>query len=292
MFYILSWIMIAAAFASTSAIEVHGHRGARARFPENTLPAFEYAVKSGVNYLEMDMAVTKDGVIVISHDPHISPIICLDPQGKPIEGPEGPLIHSLTLKELKQYDCGTIRNPRFPTQQPVPGTRIPTLDEVFTMVEKSRDPNAKRVKFNIETKIFPDHPEYTVGVEEFVKKFLDIVNRHHMLPRVILQSFDYRTLVEGKKVNPKLVTVALSEDPKEDLVASMKKIGANVMSPDHQIINPEIVSRLHELGVTVVPWTVNDPADWQKLLDMKVDGIISDDPLALITFLKSKGLRQ
>src|SRR5271155_5053535 len=120
-------------------ILVHGHRGARAMYPENTIPAFRYAIEIGVDFLEMDVAVTKDSVLVISHDPHINGEICTGPH-------PGIAIHELTLSELRQYDCGTLKNPRFPKQQPVPGTCIPTLDEVLNL---SRLGN---VQFNIETK--------------------------------------------------------------------------------------------------------------------------------------------
>src|ERR1041385_878632 len=107
----------------------HGHRGARARRPENTLPAFQYAIEQGVDALEMDMAVTKDNVVVISHDPILEPPVCTGPTAKGV-------IHQLTLAEVRQWDCGAVRNPRFATQQTVPGTRVPTLDEVFELAPR------------------------------------------------------------------------------------------------------------------------------------------------------------
>src|SRR5580700_4513101 len=111
---------------SAHAIQVHGHRGARAMRPENTIPAFEYAIGVGVDVLELDMAVTLDDVLVVSHDPLLNPEIC--------QGPRASIpIRTLTLKELRQWDCGALRNPSFPKQTPVPGTRIPTLDEVFDL---------------------------------------------------------------------------------------------------------------------------------------------------------------
>src|SRR6266571_4402682 len=107
-------------------ILVHGHRGTRARRPENTLPAFEYAIDQGVDVLELDVAVTKDDVAVISHDPLINVTICSGPN-------PGVAIRSLTLAELHRYDCGAKRNPNFPDQVPIPGTRVPTLDEIFAL---------------------------------------------------------------------------------------------------------------------------------------------------------------
>src|SRR5580704_5957308 len=129
-------------------ILVHGHRGARARRPENTLPAFRYAIEQGVDVLELDVAVTKDNVAVVSHDPLINATICSGPK-------TGIAIHTLTLAELRQYDCGGKQNPNFATQVPVPGTRVPTLDEVFDLGR------GNAVEFNVETKIFADHPELT-----------------------------------------------------------------------------------------------------------------------------------
>src|SRR5579872_1784356 len=117
-------LMGMSATAGPPRILVHGHRGARTRRPENTIPAFEYAIAQGVDALEMDMAVTKDNVIVISHDPVLEPPVCTGPRDKAV-------IHQLTLREVRQWDCGAVRNPRFDTQQTVPGTRIPTLDDVF-----------------------------------------------------------------------------------------------------------------------------------------------------------------
>src|SRR5215468_2958385 len=117
---VMSLISMVAFGADAPRILVHGHRGARARMPENTIPAFEYAIQSGVDALEMDMAVTKEGVIVISHDPMLRKPVCTGPR-------DNAIIHELTLAEVRQWDCGAVRNPMFANQKPVPGTRIPTL---------------------------------------------------------------------------------------------------------------------------------------------------------------------
>jgi glycerophosphoryl diester phosphodiesterase len=274
----------------TSKIAVHGHRGARGMRPENTIPAFQYAISLGVDFLEMDMAVTKDGKIVISHDPFISKVICLDPQKKPIV--TEPLIHSMTLAEVQSYDCGSLQNPRFPEQVSVPGTRRPTLDEVFELTEKSNDPHAKTVKFNIETKIFADHPEYTVSPTEFVQLFYAVVKKHHLEKRVVLQSFDFRTLAEMRKIDASIPLSALVETspdpriPTANLVEVAKRTGAEIISPESILLTPAIVESLHRMHVQVHPWTVNTAGEWQKLVAMKVDGIISDYPNRLIEYLK------
>jgi len=140
---------------SSSAGSGSGHRGARALRPENTIPAFEYAIAQGVDALELDLAVTKDNILVVSHDPLMNPEICTGPK------PNIP-IHELTLAEVKTYDCGGRQNKNFPRQQPVPGTRMPTFEEVLALADRGA------FEFNVETKIFPDKPQLTPSPLEFV----------------------------------------------------------------------------------------------------------------------------
>ena len=259
-------------------ILVHGHRGARAVYPENTLPAFEYAIKQGADVLEMDLAVTKDGVLVISHDPHINPEICTGPH-------PGIAIHQLTLAELKQYDCGALKNPRFPSQRPVPGTRIPTLDEVLNLAPSGT------FQFNIETKSFPDRPELTPTPEVFARLMLDRIRTHKVEPRVIMQSFDFRTLHAMKKLAPEIRLAALYEGSPRPFVEIAKEAGATIISPFYELVTPEQVKASHAAGLEVVPWTANTPQAWQTLIGAGVDAIITDDPAALIGYLKAHGLR-
>jgi glycerophosphoryl diester phosphodiesterase len=258
-------------------ILVHGHRGARARRPENTLPAFRYAIEQGVDVLELDVAVTKDNVPVVSHDPLINATICSGPK-------TGIPIHTLTLAELHEYDCGAKQNPAFATQVPVPGTRVPTLDEVFDLSKGTT------VQFNVETKIFADHPEYTPGPEPFTQLILDLVRKHGIEKRVILQSFDPRTLRVMKKLDPSIRRAALFEVEREWPEVA-REFEATHMSPLYSLVTKERVSWAHGTGLEVVPWTVNKPEDWAKLADDGVDAIISDDPAALIAWLKGRRLR-
>ena len=265
--------------APPARILVHGHRGARALRPENTLPAFEYAIAQGVDALEMDMAVTKDNVLVISHDPILEPPVCNGPQPKAI-------IHQLTLAQVKQWDCGAVRNPRFPLQQPVPGTRMPTLDEAFDLAGRGN------FDFNIETKSFPDHPEYTPSPDEFAKLVLAKIHAHNLEKRIILQSFDFRTLVAMRKLTPKIRLSALTEkDPRAFAEIAKEAANAEIVSPEFHLVTPEKVKAAHAAGVQVVPWTADAPADWDKLIAAKVDAIITDDPAELIAYLKKRSLR-
>jgi glycerophosphoryl diester phosphodiesterase len=259
-------------------ILVHGHRGARAIYPENTLPAFEYAIEQGADVLEMDVAVTKDNVLVISHDPHLNAEICKGP--KP-----NALIRELTLAEVRAYDCGALRNPRFPKQQPVPGTRIPTLDEVLELGPRGG------FEFNIETKSFPDHPEFTPPPAVFAKALLERIRRHKLEARVIVQSFDFRTLREMKKLAPEIRLSALYEGPPRSFVEIAREAGAAIVSPDFHLATPEQVAAAHAAGLQVVPWTANTPQDWEALTRAGVDAIITDDPAALLAWLKQRQLR-
>jgi glycerophosphoryl diester phosphodiesterase len=256
-----------------AAIKVHGHRGARALRPENTLPAFEYAIAAGVDALELDMAVTRDNVIVVSHDPFLEPPVCYGPQPKS-------MIRGLTLAEVKQWDCGAKPNPAFPRQQAVPGTRMPTIEEVFALAPKGR------FDFNIETKIFASHPEYTPPPEEFARMVLEQIRKHHLESRIILQSFDFRTLLAMKKLAPEIRRSALYEGPAKDFVEIAKESGAQIVSPAFKLVTPEQVAAAHAAGLQVVPWTANTPQDWDRLIAANVDAIISDDPAALIAHLK------
>ncbi|OGS13056.1 MAG: hypothetical protein A2234_09655 [Elusimicrobia bacterium RIFOXYA2_FULL_58_8] len=275
--------------SAAQAMQVQGHRGSRGTHPEDTLPAFEEALRAGVDVLELDLGVTKDNVVVVSHDQHINQVICLGPEGKPIE--KAPLINSLTLAEVKQYDCGTLKNPRFPRQTPVPGTRIPTLAEVFNLAAASKHPGAAKVRFNIETKIDPGQPGNSPAPAAFAKLVVELVKQHQLEDRVIIQSFDYRTLAEVKKLSPRILKAQLTSDDllaPEDAVNSAK---AEILSPYFQWINKEVVEQAHKAGIQVIPWTLNEPAEWETAVAYGVDGIITDYPADLIAFLKAKKLR-
>jgi glycerophosphoryl diester phosphodiesterase len=263
------------------AIQVHGHRGARARMPENTIPAFEYAIGIGVDVLEMDLAVTKDGVLVVSHDPILHPPVCKGADASAV-------IHELTLKQVKEWDCGAVQNPRFHEQQTIPGTRIPTFDEVLDLAPKG----SGTFEFNVETKSFPDHPEYSPAPAEFSRLLIEAVRRHKLEKRVMIQSFDFRTLVAARKIAPEIRLSALYEaGPKDFVTLSQEAANAEIVSPEHHLVTVEKVMAAHAKGIQVVPWTANAPEDWDRLIRAGVDAIISDDPAALMAHLKSQGLR-
>ena len=262
-----------------ATIQVHGHRGARAMRPENTIPAFEYAIDQGVDAIEMDVAVTKDEVLVISHDPVLNPEICRGLAGTKV-------IREMTFAELRKWDCGSLPNPHFPKQTPVPGTRIPSLEEVLGLASRGK------FLFNIETKIFKDKPQYTPPPERFAELLLHAIDRHQLRPRVIVQSFDFRTLQELKKLAPDIRLAALDEDEKlGDFVTVARSAGAGIISPEKGMVTPSRVVAAHQARLQVIPWTANTPQEWDALIAAGVDAIISDDPAALIAYLKQKKLR-
>lgn len=249
-------------------ILVHGHRGARARRPENTLPAFRYAIAEGVDFVELDVLITKDNVPVVVHDPLI----------------DGTPIYTLTLAEVKQYDCGAKQSPWFPMQVPVPGASVPTLDEVFDLSREST------VQFNVEAKLSVDHPELTPGPEAFAGLILDSIRKHGIEQRVILQSFDPRVVRAMEKLAPSIRRGALFEVQREWPEVA-REFEATLLCPLYSLVTKERVSWAHAAGFEVVPWTVNQPGKWEKLVDDGVDAMISDDPASLIAWLKERGLR-
>jgi len=273
----LTWAAMSA--QEHKAIQVHGHRGARARMPENTIPAFEYAIGVGVDVLELDLAVTKDNVLVVSHDPILHAPVCKGLVEKAV-------IHELTLAQVKEWDCGAVQNPKFHEQKAIPGTRIPTFDEVLDLAPRGK------FEFNVETKIFVAHPEYTPTPAEFSRLLVEAIRKHKLEKRVIIQSFDFRTLVAARKIAPEIRLSALYEQGPKDFV-TLSKEGANaeIVSPEYRLVTVEKVIAAHAKGLQVVAWTANTPEDWDKLIRAGVDAIISDDPAALIAHLKKQGLR-
>jgi glycerophosphoryl diester phosphodiesterase len=281
---LLALWMLMTPLAAAPKILVHGHRGARAVLPENSIPAFEYAVKIGADVLELDMAVTKDDVVVISHDAEMNSKFCTGPEGSP------KVIREMTLAQLQRWDCGGKQNPEFPKQKPVPGTRVPTLDEVFAATKGAP------VQYNIETKIFPDKPNLTPTPEKFTALVLAVIRKHGLESRTIVQSFDPRTLVAMSRLEPKIrlsfLTPTGPMDAMKNWVEACAAAGnAKIISPHHMTVTKGRVEEAHRAGLQVVPWTANEPSQWQRLVDAEVDAIITDDPAALMEWLKSKRLR-
>ncbi|HNY42627.1 MAG TPA: glycerophosphodiester phosphodiesterase [Bryobacteraceae bacterium] len=272
-------LLMAISASAQSRILVHGHRGARAVLPENTIPAFEYAIAAGADMLELDLAVTKDDVLVVSHDPVVNRKICAGPEGET-------RIRFLTLAEVKAFDCGARANPEFPKQKAAPGTRIPTLDEVLALAAKRAG-----FGFNIEIKSDPRKPELQPEPAEFAKLVVDAIRRHKAEKRVMVQSFDFRTVVAVRAIAPDLKLCALYGGmPKDFSAISQEAGGTPIVAPNFAIVSREAVDKAHDAGLQVIPWTANTADVWDRLIEAGVNAIITDDPAALIAHLRAKRL--
>jgi len=288
------------------AFDLQGHRGTRGHAPENTLAAFERALTIGVDTLEMDAAVTSDGVVVVSHDPALNPALVRDPQGAWLKGP-GPLIRTLTWAELQAYDIGRLDpssayGRQFPEQQARDGERFPRLADVFARV---RALGADTVRFDIETKVFPDRPDDTIAPEPFVQALLAVIREAGMTRRVMIQSFDWRTLALVQRLEPGMETVYLTTRGSTDsglwsdgrrlrdyagIPEMVKAAGGTTWSPRYDLLSAADVERAQGLALRVIPWTVNDPADADRLIGWGVDGLISDYPDRVREVMRQRGL--
>jgi glycerophosphoryl diester phosphodiesterase len=311
--------LVAAAFClflsgETMAFDIEAHRGGRALRPENTLASFANALSMGVDTLELDIGVTKDGAIVVSHERGLNPDLARAPDGTYIAPPGIPFVQ-LPLEEIRKYDVGQIRPgsayaAAFPDQLAVPGTRIPLLKEVFDLVRRSGDPH---VRLNIETKIDPERPQESPDPERFVTLLLDLLEAEKFTGRVMVQSFDWRTLLLVQQRAPAIPTVYLTLqagkqptvfldkasawtagfDPLNhggSLPSAIKAAGGAIWSPYFGDVSPDLIAESHRLGLSVVVWTVNKEPDIAHMIELGVDGIISDRPDLLRKIAGEKGI--
>jgi glycerophosphoryl diester phosphodiesterase len=269
-----------------NAMDVQGHRGARGLLPENTLPAFQRALELGVDTLELDCGVTQDGVVVVHHDRRLNPDVARGPDGKWVS-PPGPTIRSLTWAELQRYDVGRLRPGseyarRFAHQRPIDATRVPKLADLFALAADTK------VGFNIETKLIPGAPQETVGPEEFARLLIKEIRQARA--KATIQSFDWRTLKIVEREAPEIPTVYLTESEDAD-PQKIHDAGGKIWSPSFQDLTQRKVTIAKSLGLKVVAWTVNEPADIATALDSGIDGIISDYPDRVLAELKRRGAR-
>lgn len=305
---------------------LEAHRGGRDIRPENTLYSYAYAIELGATSIECDMQLTKDGQIVMSHNPILNSDITRDENGNYIENNKYD-IRLMTVDELKKFDVG-VMDPNCGEYYDLHGktqftydAKIPTLEELMQLIQSYGD---KNIVLNIETKSYPDPAsagyKNNADPKKFVEVFNNIVKKYDMEDRVVLQSFDWQTLIEMKKLNPNISTSALwQEQPSwgrdsESLRRYEKKkspwlggldikdyqgnpvkaahaIGADIISPYYTEISKQDVDEAHSLGMKVVPWTVNNEKDMNMLLDMGVDGIISDKPWLLKQVLEKRNIK-
>lgn len=307
--------------------DLQAHRGGMGLVVESTLAAFANALEIGISTLELDVQITEDGAAVVTHDRRVAQATCRD-TGPALPGdPEHPYVGryvtNLSLRQVRTLDCGSQTKPQYPQQRPVPGARMPLLSEVFALVEGYR---AQQVDFNIETKVEAAAPEETAPREQFVQVVAREVREAKLVHRVSIQSFDWGALMRMREVEPRLPLVALTnghflevgqpgaspwlggidvDDYGGDLVAAADSFGADAISPVHgmpqdgRVTDPgyqpyttaELVSRAHEAGMAVIPWTVNDAPTMASLMDAGVDGLITDYPDRLRELMAQRGLK-
>ena len=296
--------------------DLQGHRGARGLWPENTLAGFAAALELGVSAVELDCALTDDGVLVVTHDPELNPDCTRDARGEFLAA-AGPPVRALRLAQLRSYDVGRLRpgSPyaaRFPQQQAVDGERIPPLAEVLNLV---RTRGRGRVRVAVEVKTFPEQPQLTAPPEAFAAALQQDLERTGMAALVSVLAFDWRVLRAMQRRLPQLATAALTEEqPGEDTVrlgASrpspwlagldpadfggsiarlVKASGAGTWGPDYRDLDALRVEQAHALGLRVIPWTVNESADMERMLAFNVDGMITDRPDVLRALLIARGV--
>jgi glycerophosphoryl diester phosphodiesterase len=300
---------------AAGAFDLQGHRGARGLAPENTLHAFAHALSLGVTTLELDAGITEDGVVIVAHDRRLNPDIARGPDGRWLGRNTRPF-YELTYRELERYDVGRIRpgsdySKRFPDQRRADGVRIPRLEQVFELVRHAQN---NEVRFNIETKLSPLAPDETVGPEAFARTLIKAVRANGMVRRTTIQSFDWRTLAIVQKEAPEIATSYLtSQQQSLDNIGAgqgapspwtngilfrdygsvpkmVKAAGGGIWSPYYVDLTETLVKESKSLGIKVLPWTVNERAEMERLIGWGVDGIITDRPDRLREVMAAKGL--
>jgi glycerophosphoryl diester phosphodiesterase len=279
---------------SQTTFNLQGHRGARGLAPENSIPAFIKALEYGVTTLEMDVVITKDTQILVSHEPWMSEVICRQPDGSPV--PANSMqqfnIYRMTYEEVQQFDCGTRLHPRFPEQQ-LQKVSKPLLSDVIDTVERYITKNGlPEVWYNIETKCLPPgdgvfHPE----PGKFARLLYDLLKEKHILHKTYIQSFDVRTLQAIRETDSTAQLVLLVENA-SGLEKNLESLGFTpaVYSPFYQLTDKTLVEEVHSRGMKIIPWTVNDPGDIGIIIDMGVDGLITDYPDRARAVMMEKGL--
>jgi glycerophosphoryl diester phosphodiesterase len=298
-----------------AAFDLQGHRGARGLYPENTLAGFARTLAIGVSTIEIDVGMTRDDVLVISHDSVLNPDLTRGPDGRFLAD-RGPAIRTLTLAELERYDVGRLKPGtayarRYPTQRPIDGERIPTLAAMFDLL---RTPGAGHVRLNIELKLAPDNGD-TPDPDTFAAAIVAAIRGAGMTERVIVQSFHWQAVVAVKRIAPELALSLLTiESGEEDTIrrgrpgpspwtagldvddygGSVPRLvaaaGSPMWTPYFRNVDAGVMREARAVGIKVVPWTVNEPADMAHLIALGVDGMISDYPDRLRDVMAAAGL--
>jgi len=298
------------------AFDLQGHRGARGLAPENSLAAFEIATRHGVSTLELDVAITRDGVIVIHHDLALNPDITRDAEGRWLDKPSAP-IHSLSWAELQTHDIGRLKpGTRYaslhPGQQAIDGTRIPRLADLFGWARRAGHDS---LQFAIETKLSPLQREATLPPEPYARALVDEIRAHGLAQRVQILSFDWRTLQVVQRIAPEIPTVYLTAQQRwlDNIAAGgaqgspwtagfqfaehgsiprmIKAAGGSIWSAYYGDLDADKVRQAQALGLKVLAWTVNDAPTIGRVIDLGVDGLVTDRPDIARTVLDARGIK-
>ncbi len=272
----------------TEPLDIQGHRGARGLAPENTISGFLLAAELGVNTLELDLAVSKDGKLVVSHEPYFSPDFCLDTLGNEIPKDSIINMYHLTYDEMLKFDCGSKGNPRFPEQKKYSSVK-PLLREVLDTVETYvRSEGLTPMFYNIELKTTQDtdsvfHPT----PEVFSDLVYDVITEYNLWERVTIQSFDFRTLQYFNKAYPEVKLAILIEN-ELNWEVNIDSLGftPEIYSCWFKLLSESAVQEMKNAGMQVIPWTVNEVSDMNELIVMGVDGIITDYPERALSIIK------
>jgi glycerophosphoryl diester phosphodiesterase len=267
---------------ATTNFDFEGHRGARGLMPENTIPAMKTAIDLGVTTVEMDVVISKDGKVVVSHDPFFHENITTTPEGKHLSKKQAEelLLFQMPYEEIRKYDVGLKPHPGFPQQQKIKAFK-PLLTELIDSVEQYSKSKGGDIRYNIEIK----SRESTDGVrhpdpKNFSELLIAVLREKNILNRTIIQSFDVRPLQYIRKTYPSIALSYLVENTSASLQEQLDKLGfiPNVYSPMYPSVTKEMIDQSHQKGMKVVPWTVNTVKEMNSLVAMGVDGIISDYP--------------
>jgi len=260
--------------------DIQGHRGARGLLPENTWPAFALALRLGVTTLELDTNLTADDQLIVCHDTELNTALCRNPDGSAVTRQP---IRALELAMLTELDCGSVPNPRFPAQEVSPGASMPSLRGLLEKVAAYEAEHARTpVAFNIEFKVpenFPDRDLATAADE-----MIGAVSEAGIGPRTTIQSFDPRflELVRARAPHLKRAMLLGTDHTPTSMLALARRVGAAVISPHHDHVDTDLVRLCDEAGFALIPWTVNDRDRMRALIELGVDGIITDYPDRLL----------
>jgi glycerophosphoryl diester phosphodiesterase len=296
-------------------VDLIGHRGARGLRPENTLPAFAEALSIGVSAIELDAGVSRDGVVVVTHDQVLNPDLARTADGKWLEAAGRPVTR-YTLAELKTFDVGRLNPSRdyagnFLKQRPVDGTAMPTLKQVIDLVRRAGNDD---VRLDVEIKGNPEKPEMTLGPAAYAEKVVQVVRDEGFADRASILSFDWRTLRRVREIAPDIPTVCLTIQRRfdnirkgrpgpspwtagldiDDVDGSVPRLvqaaGCGVWSVYYKDLDSPQLAESHALGLKVLVWTVNEPSDMRDFIDIGVDGIVTDYPDVLRAVLIEKAV--